>query len=203
MSTHVRNLSDTSRARLALLAKVLREDAAKPDGVTFDLGNWAMPVSDLSDIGEDSRVDTKNWQIPEEKISNVGGWEYAPADVLEPIPVSCGTSACALGLAALTKEFQDMGLSYKYQIVTPQGHTENTRGAWMIPEYLGFHGLDAGAAFFGISTEDASYFFDPDQYDRTPTHAKGEILVAERIEAFLDGCIDHDHHDDYRDDDEG
>lgn len=64
--------------RLKLLAQKLREDAANPNGIKFEIGVW-----------------------------------YGDVDGAKP--VSCGTTACAMGLAALSPEFQAMGL--KPQII--------------------------------------------------------------------------------------
>jgi hypothetical protein len=61
--------------------------------------------------------------------------------------------------------------------------------------------MHAARELFDISLEDASYFFDPENYDGTPKEAEGELLVAQRIDDFIKGHIDESYHPAFRHDD--
>lgn len=173
--------------RLGRMRDLLRRDAANPTGVKFDLGTWAEPA--------ERQGHGHNFPLPEGVKSSDSHRYYTE---LEPIkvPVSCDTMACAFGLAAISGEFKDEGLSYSFCI-----GADKTNGT-LLPAYQGEHGFEAAAALFRITTGDAQYFFDPDHYDTTPKEAEGELIVAQRIDDFINGLIDTDHHPDYRDSDE-
>lgn len=171
--------------RLMMLASLLREDAANDKGAQFDLGTWASP-SDNVGVGYDSRelgVDPKPGSSD----------RVVPDDNLPK--VSCGTTACALGLAMLSKRFEQFGLHGGYYVTTmAPGQTSVA----LVPMCNGEDGFEAGAQLFDISTEDSRYLFDPDCYYGTPREKEGELLVAERIEAFANEDIDRRYHPDTR-----
>ena len=64
----------------------------------------------------------------------------------------CGTSACALGWAALEPAFQVEGLAIR-----------NFGGAG-VPVFNRELGYNAGADFFDVSHENSLWLFDPEQY---------------------------------------
>lgn len=162
--------------RMEHLRDLLRADAANPTGVRFDLGGWLAQAD--PDYPRESRV---NYELVEGSLTKLK----------DPAPsMSCSTFACALGLACLDPEFQAQGLHYMVRAKLGGVH------AWMIPAFEDHAEFNAGAAFFGISYEDAQYLFDPDCYDGTPVEAEGELFVAKRIDDFINGDIDYTYHPD-------
>lgn len=172
--------------RLTRLADLLRRDAANEKGVQFDLGTWSQPAKDTllgQLVGYMSRV-----------------WLNA-----EPPPVDCGTTACALGLAAISGEFKEEGLDCEFvpywgfdDKQHARAHSEPPLGYHMYPRCKGHTGFEAASALFDISDDDASYLFDPDCYSGdTPVGAQGELFVANRIERFIVGDIDEEDHNDH------
>lgn len=111
----------------------------------------------------------------------------AKANATEPIvdfdmgTWHCGTSACALGLFALTPAFQEQGLHLENG--AKFGYATN-----IIPVFEGEHSSNAGALFFGVPFSVANSWFDPYEYrdddgwqidDVTPE------MVADRMADFL------------------
>lgn len=146
------------KARLMRLVKLLRKDASNKDGIRFNLTTWARPSA------------------------RSRRWHKAPAD---PIPVNCGTTACAMGLAALSGEFKKEGLFAAY---IKEGNEVS-----LVPE-LGSkdpgidnsHGFSAAARLFGIRYDVADWLFSPSYYQsRQRKGAKGERAVADRIAKFV------------------
>lgn len=170
-------------ARMEHLRDLLRADAANPTGVRFDLGAWLQQADKAN-----PSVARINYELVEGSMT----------EIKDPHPtMSCDTFACALGLACLDPVFQAEGLHYKVQATGGRVY------AWMIPEFDGCTDFHAGAAFFGISIEDAQYLFDPECYDRTPVEAKGELFVAQRVDDFINDKIDYNYHPDHRHGDNG
>lgn len=130
--------------RLKRLSALLRRDAADPNGVKFDLEHWASPYGAAG-----------HWTDPEGQPK-----------------VDCGTTACALGLAAISGEFKEDGLTWTIEYA-------------LEPAYEGVRGFAAGAALFDIEVYQAHYLFDPAQYYDVPRGAQGELLVAARIDDFI------------------
>src|SRR4029077_7380763 len=90
-------------------------------------------------------------------------------------PASCGTAACAFGLAAISGEFAAEGLTYVKM------------GFWggrIFVKYAMMEGFDAAAAFFGISGSDANYLFGDGTYNLT-AGAAAEVEVANEIERYV------------------
>ncbi len=108
--------------------------------------------------------------------------------------VSCGTQACAMGLAALSGRFKRAGLSYSTNpstsedgtlVVSPM-HTDKSG-------YLTYD-LNAAMTLFEIPYAAASYLFFPESYpDRLLRGASAERFVAKRIRRFVekDGKVPH------------
>lgn len=152
------NKKRMNKKRLLKLAALLERDAADPQGVRFDLNQWASPAG-------------------------VSFFERKSDEV----PVSCGTSACAMGLAAISGEFKRAGLSY---------HFDGSRavGYLLIPtlKHPGQRtkiGFDAAAELFGVSPEVSEFLFDPTYY-RCKTGAAAELDVAKRIRELVE--LGHD-----------
>lgn len=83
---------------------------------------------------------------------------------------ACGTSACALGHAALDPVFQRAGLRLFV--------CDETEG---MPKYKGETDFDAGAAFFGLSYAQSDWLFNPVGYINT----NDPKVVAKRVAYLL------------------
>lgn len=167
--------------RLLRLAALLRRDAANPEGAQFDLGYWAAP-SEGNELKRGS-----NWALPED-VTKVPRYQTSLEAI--KVPVSCGTTACAMGLAAISGEFAAEGLSYTFLL-------DAAMTGLLVPTINGVTGFAAACQLFDISSADADYLFDPGHYSETPREADGELLVAQRIENFTRGVIDEEHHADF------
>lgn len=95
-----------------------------------------------------------------------------------PFEMNCGTSACAMGLAALSGEFKGTAkLSYRAD------------GSYLIPT-IGGRDVSydrAAMKIFNITMRQADFLFTPSEYDGIPKGAAGERLVAKRIRDFVAG----------------
>ena len=94
--------------------------------------------------------------------------------------VDCGTTACAMGLAAISGEFERAGLSYKMD------------GRWVVTTINGRRLPYTRAAMktFGISEEAAHFLFSPLRYQPEQSiAAEGERYVAKRIRDFVAGKV--------------
>ena len=104
------------------------------------------------------------------------------------VPVSCGTQACAMGLAAITGAFKRNGLSYRTYRIDPQIdqlYVETT----MYGEDVEYD--EAAMELFDISSEAANFLFMPGCYPiRSPKKgSRGELLVAKRIRDYVAGKV--------------
>lgn len=109
----------------------------------------------------------------------VGGAADWDADQYTP-GVDCGTTACAMGLAAISGAFKSAGLSYHVS-GTDLGTVLNGNRVryWY-----------AATKVFDISETAAHFLFTPNSYDDVPiTGAKGERYVAKRIRDFVAGKV--------------
>lgn len=136
-------------SRLSRLAKLLRQDAANPEGVKFDLGTWGFENNPVS-----------LYELKDEYNS------YIPK-------VSCGTTACAIGLAVVSGIFAKDGLKnaalYTHKIT---------------PGYKNKRSFEAVQIFFGITNRQAANFFVA-SVNGEYQGAKAEIGVAKKIERFV------------------
>ena len=180
-------------------AKVLRDDAANPQGCQFDLSSWASPAEEREEHKVPGNHRNTYYHAPEvfRQTSLGTDIDHVKLNAMEPPNVDCGTKACAFGLMALSGEFAKEGLTHEYA-VTSWDH----KLVMLLPKHGGSTGFSAAESFFGITDEDASYLFDPSNYNGTPTEAEGEIEVAERIEAFARGYIDEYYHPAYTSEDD-
>lgn len=106
---------------------------------------------------------------------DLGTWGYVKDGTK---PVSCGTKACAMGLAALSGAFKRHGLSYTLD------------GGFVDISIGGIHGgFSSGAKLFDISFDESHWLFDPMSYPASArtTGVSGEKLVAKRIRDFVAG----------------
>jgi len=101
---------------------------------------------------------------------------------------TCGTTACALGWAGSLPEFQKEGL----QLVIPvrkicAPDNTHTEILWAHVKYKSagkrpMKDFKAGEAFFGLTSEQSLYLFDPIYYDR---RYPLPVDVTDRIEEML------------------
>lgn len=101
----------------------------------------------------------------------------------KPLGAHCGTTACAMGLAALSGAFKRQGLTYEVE------HYVNCD----LPSDIvvicnGARHLEAAEKLFGIDYDTAEWLFTPEHYTNKPTKgATGERAVAKRIRDFVAG----------------
>ena len=110
--------------------------------------------------------------------------EKLPANA-KAIPVSCGTQACAMGLAAISGAFKRQGLSYRMEHNEEYGIQIDTT---MFGNDMDYD--DAAMELFEITYEEAHFLFTPSSYegDDIPIiGARGERYVAKRIRDFVAG----------------
>lgn len=139
-----------NKKRLTILRDALIEHAKNPGNLKFDLSTWAsLPV------------------------------KYSTSDPTDAVCKArlgenfCGTSACAMGLAASLPEFNRAGLRL-YQCVYSAGISYQNQT---------MDGFDAGSMFFDIGSNDAYEIFGPLKYLRKDR--KNPLAVAEKITALL------------------
>lgn len=109
---------------------------------------------------------------------DLGTW--GRSDAGEP-SVSCGTTACAMGLAVASGAFKRAGLTNYFG-----GDDE-----WRIcPEFGGEQGFYAAAKLFAIRPSDSEFLFSDDHYpDNKRKGAASERFVAKRIRDFVAGKV--------------
>ena len=98
----------------------------------------------------------------------------------ESKPVSCGTTACAMGLAAVSGAFKKQGLLYSVS------HNQQIRISFQNSS----GGFESACQLFGINRDAAHWLFDYPAYgdDRAMfVGAKGERMVARRIRNYVAG----------------
>lgn len=162
--------------RLRKLEQLLRDDAKNEKGVKFNLAVWASPSQTTPGLGGYAR---EKW-----------------VDKVEP-SVSCGTTACALGLAAISGVFKDEGLDYRvYEAGSEVDENGVKRQLFILePDHGGHSGFEAGQSFFDLTYSQSHFLFDPAAYDDIPKGAAGEIIVADRIAGLINGDYDTDDYD--------
>lgn len=107
---------------------------------------------------------------------DLGTWGYVDDD--SKGLVSCGTTACAMGLAAISGAFKRQGLSHKLE------------GNYIVVMHDGKEGgFSAACNLFGIEYYEARSLFDSEHYpmDVETVGAAGERYVAKRIRDFVAG----------------
>ena len=112
------------------------------------------------------------------------GQGAAPVNKKSKMPaLDCGTTGCAMGLAAVSRAFKRAGLDFELYEDKIDADT-----AWEIK--LVMHGAsadydDAAVELFNLSYREASYLFNPYSYAGDQKGAKGERAVAKRIRDFV------------------
>ena len=114
---------------------------------------------------------------------DIGVWGFNKKKT-KKLPVSCGTTACAVGLACLSGVFAAEGLTYKVARETYPGHGT---GYFIDPVFGGERGFEAAANFFGLEERTTRKLFSPHYYNKGKgtKGAKGEREVALRIRHFV------------------
>jgi len=116
----------------------------------------------------------------------------ATKDIETKPSTSCGTRACALGLAALSDEFKREGLGYKVDPYFSYESGKIINGIVFLYKGKGFGGNEMRVAslVFDIPEDVASWLFSGEAPTRTNGEgAKAEIEMAEIIEKAAKGDI--------------
>lgn len=91
-------------------------------------------------------------------------------------PISCGTTVCAMGLAAISGIFKRAGLTYRID-----------NGFWFSWHGDNLDGFEIATELFDIPYNDASQLFSHTAYSLgQQTGARGELAVAKRIRKLCD-----------------
>ncbi len=123
------------------------------------------------------KFDMGVWTHPEGAVSR----RDVPVGTKE-VKVDCGTHACALGLAAISGVFKDDGLSFRVWTERPDDSV-----GMLIPTFGTLQEYEAGAAFLGITQQDANVLFDNNYYPYEKTRgADAELEVVKRLEYLLE-----------------
>lgn len=96
-------------------------------------------------------------------------------------PLSCGTQACAMGLAALSGAFRHEGLS---AVIREDGDFQ-----FKVSGKKTYNGFRASRKFFRINSRNAERLFEADDVG-LPDEGRGaraELAVAKRIRDFVAG----------------
>lgn len=141
----------------------------------------------------------------EKKPFTLATWVY-----LGSRPGECGTTACAMGYAALDPEFQKQGLGWETSysryandpsedtyiktiklsgIVSrrdiPGGNTTKVFSVDIYPVYLGRNRFDAAAAFFGLNDTESRYLFSDLPYRDEGIDAPTALHVIAHLDRVL------------------
>lgn len=141
------------KRRLLKLAAMLQADAKNKKGIQFNIDTLGRP-SEPARLFEKGRI----------------------------IPLDCGTTACAMGLAALSGKFERAGLSY---LVNNHWISQQILMKWK-GRLLDYD--KSAMKLFNITLEQAYYLFSPWTYPKTKkTGAAGEREVVRRIKRIVAG----------------
>lgn len=150
-----------NKERLLKLADLLEADAANPNGLKFDLGYW----------GIDARQAEADSYEKKQELQDLGHCFTKG----QPVPVDCGTAACAVGLAALSGAFAPEGFTYQ---LTSMGDVE--------PVYEEDTTWGAVERFFDLTDAQSTRLFMSSSYPESKG-AVAELAVAKRIRGLCDG----------------
>lgn len=95
-------------------------------------------------------------------------------------PLSCGTTACAMGLAALSGAFKRQGLRYSID----QSYSEIDICFRVKDGTMLYGGINAAMELFDISEDHATWLFTSHNGLSDTTGADGERAVASRIREY-------------------
>jgi len=91
---------------------------------------------------------------------------------------SCGTSGCAMGWATTIPHFKELGL---FLLGKTYRNASTAELVYQSQSGARYHGFDAVHAFMDLTSEQADYLFDANQYPDLVTVSE----VADRIENFV------------------
>jgi hypothetical protein len=162
-------LPGTAKGRKLLLklADLLEEDANNKKGIKFDLEVVCEPA-DLNLATNDPNA--------------LGFGKDGPT-------LDCKTAACAIGLAAISGKFKNLGYELHPEI---NGQCYNIEVIYEKSKGDKYTGFDSAAeAMFDIPVEDVQYLFVADYYSTKYVKGrKGERAVAKRIREYVKGKMD-------------
>lgn len=96
-----------------------------------------------------------------------------------PVAMSCGTTACAMGLATISGVFKREGLHNEY----------HPNYGIIVPKIGRWAGLDAAMKLFEIKHREAAFLFYDESYKGATIGAAAERAVARRIRNFAAGKV--------------
>ncbi|KAH0542816.1 hypothetical protein GP486_008612, partial [Trichoglossum hirsutum] len=131
-------------------------DANNPAGIKFNMRFWGKPAN----------TDCLSYSYNSEFVAQVGE---------QRVPVNCGTSGCAWGLAAISGIFKDEGLTYEISSASTTS---------LVPVFDGWRGFAAADRFFEISNAMAASLFDPMYYE-VKDGREAELAVAKRVRTLV------------------
>jgi hypothetical protein len=143
------------KRRLLKLADMLEEDAKNKKGLKFNIAVVGVPMKGMQQLEDD--------EVPK---------DYQPK-------LDCGTSGCAMGLAAISGRFKRAGLSYELV----DAMIETTMNGRVVDYDI------AAQELFNITGMESHYLFSPFEYPFGTVGAKGERYVAKRIRQFVVGKV--------------
>lgn len=104
--------------------------------------------------------------------------------------MSCGTTACAAGLAAISGAFKRSGLGYKLVPRFDSGYNITITLNGKCRDHSGrvgsYHSIQE---FFALSEDEADFIFLKTSYEWSTKGAEGERAVAKRIRDFVSGKV--------------
>jgi hypothetical protein len=104
-------------------------------------------------------------------------WGHTDDQWTTPLSVSCGTTACAVGLAVVSGAFKRSGL-----------YNRSDLPGEIVPGVGDLEGFEAVESFFNLTEEEAGFLFSDIYYPIGRIKgAKGERFVAKRIRGFVAG----------------
>lgn len=126
----------------------------------------------LADLLEADAKNKKGVKFDLSSWGHTNGGDEAPFH-------SCGTTACAVGLAVVSGAFKRSGLKNLF-----------VGDGTICPSYNGKSDWPATRDFFGLSIDESHYLFSEDHYPAEKSQgAIGERYVAKRIRDFVAGKI--------------
>lgn len=118
---------------------------------------------------------------------DMGSWGEITGDHTLDNPLSCGTQACAMGLAALSGVFKRAGLGYELRKIDSEYYSVEIffrqRGRKLI-----VGGTSSASRLFGIPQDHANWLFT-DWPENCREGARGERIMAKRLRDYVAGKI--------------
>jgi len=154
------------------------------DDFPYDVAPITFQPKRLLKLADLLEADADN---PEGIKFNMGTWGQAEEGT--KLALSCGTEACAMGVAALSKAFHKQGLRYKTTKIIEYDRRGKVHHIVELEIYHvdALHDDDpilAAAHLFGISQNEANKLFMPSG-DSPNKGKRAEKKVASKIRAFV------------------